>query len=155
MVSDTGGVRHRSKRDWRRSDRADAGELFGGRDAAQHLLDAVLPHRPHALFAGRAGDLLAGCLLGGELLEPFAHLEELEDAHAAAVAGLTAARTPSLAVEREAFLLRELTTGHQSLELLRRGLVGLRALRAELAREPLGEHRRHGGAGEERLHTHL
>src|SRR5881392_1439268 len=69
---------------------ADPGELFDRRDARGDLADAVLPHRLHPLADGRALDLLARRLLGGELLEALAHREQLEDSDAAAIAGLAA-----------------------------------------------------------------
>src|SRR5207237_33453 len=40
-------------------------------------------------------------------------------------------------------------------QLVHRRVVHLAAMRAQLAREPLGEDAAHSGAGEERLHAHL
>ena len=110
----------------------------------------------HALVARRFGDHVARRLLRRELLEPRAHLEELEHADAAAVARVAAPRATALAIEERALhLLRADLVDVQRQELLGRDLVRLRAVRAELAREPLREHRRDGGAGDERLDAHL
>ena len=72
-----------------------------------------------------------------------AHLEELEDADAALVARLAAARAAALLVEE-----RRLRASSRPLvdvegeQLVPRRLVRLGAVRAELAREPLREHGR-------------
>src|SRR5439155_393882 len=71
--------------------RADARQLFGRGDAGRHLGDPVLPHVPHPVLPGGLRDLVAGGLLGGEELQAGTHLEQLEDADAAPIAGLAAA----------------------------------------------------------------
>src|SRR4051812_19524605 len=78
---------------------ADADELFDRRDAGRELREAVVPHRPHALLDGGALDLLARRLGGGELLEPLAHREQLEDADAAPIARAATAGAPAGAPE--------------------------------------------------------
>src|SRR5262249_37579974 len=121
----------------RSSERADARELFDGRDPGRDLADAVFPHRVHALLDGGALDLLARRLGGRKLLEALAHLEQLKNADAAAVAGLPAAGAPVAAQEGRSHQFgHPLLAQLQPAQLLRGGRVGLCAVRAQLSGEP-------------------
>src|SRR5205809_2686048 len=86
-----------------RLDRAHAGELLDGGDARGNLPDPVFPHRAHPLLACSPLELVTGCPFGRELLQPLAHLEQLEDADPAAIAGLAAPGAAPAPVERRAF----------------------------------------------------
>src|SRR5579884_125674 len=135
---------------------ADACELFGGGDAGRDLRDAVVPHRSHALLARRRVDQVARRLLGGERLEPRAHLEELEHADSSLVAGVPAARAAVAAVEERPLELLDAVLGDvQRDELLTGRAVRLGAVRAQLAGEPLRQDGRDGRAGDERLDAHF
>src|SRR5437763_1051690 len=110
--------------------------------------DAVLPHRPHALFDGSTLDLLARRLLGRELLEALAHREELEDADPPAVARLPAAGAPVAAVEggtHEGGL--HFLGQMEPPELVGGRRVRLGTVRAQLPRQALREDGGHGRTG--------
>src|SRR6266496_2927044 len=77
----------------------DARELFDRGQAGPDLGDAVVPERAHALLDRGALDLLAAGVLRRERRQLLAHLEQLEDADPALVAGLVAPRTALLAIE--------------------------------------------------------
>src|SRR5438105_1490350 len=81
------------------SDGADAGELFDRGDAGGHLGHAVRPEGTRALGERGALDLLAGRLRGRELLQPLGDFQQLEDAHAPAVARAAAAGAAAGAVK--------------------------------------------------------
>src|SRR2546426_156889 len=64
--------------------------LGGGGDAAEDLLHRGLAQRPHPFLAGHLEDLEGGGLGRHQPADLLAHGQDLEDAHAAAVARLPA-----------------------------------------------------------------
>src|SRR5262245_66626227 len=90
------------------------------------------------------------------MLDLLGHDEELEHADAALVTRLAAPRAALPAIERCAReRLRNVGREAVAQELVDRRVVHLAAVGAELPREALREDGGDGGAGQERLDTHL
>src|SRR5207245_1261559 len=100
-----------------RLDRRNAGELFERGQARDDLLDPVAPERHHAGAHRRPLELLVARLPRSERRQLFIHLEELEDADAALVAGLPAAHA-AVAPEQFGLAVPQLVGDVRAVELL-------------------------------------
>src|SRR5690348_17120827 len=129
-------------------DRGDAGELFERGEAGEGLLDAVGPQCAHTARHRCPLELLVARLAGGERRELLVHLEDLEDADPALVAGLAAANA-AVAAEELGLAVAQLLGDARRLELRLVRRVELLAMLAEPAREPLGEDAGHGRTRQE------
>src|SRR5439155_17242702 len=97
---------------------------------------------------------LVARLPGCERRKLLLHRQELEDADAAAVAGLAAADA-AVAAEQLGLAVAELLGDARSKELILVRHVELLAVLAEPPREPLRQDAGDGRAGQERLDAHL
>src|SRR5207302_977282 len=113
-----------------------AENLGDGRDAAQHLAPAVLHQRPHSLVHRGALDRAAVGLLHRQLADRVVDQHEFVDPATAVVAGAVARVATDRSIDH-ARLARLVRPDSDLAQLFRRGKVGLAALLAEHAHQPL------------------
>jgi len=130
-----------------------AQHFFDRHAAVDHLLQRVLPERPHALTLRGLADLDGGSVPDNEITNVLIDGHDLVDGHAPLHPREVAGGAALPLVEADLpEPLRDMPVGHEGLLV---GVIGLLAVLADLAAEPLGQDESEGGGHEEGGDAHV